>query len=236
MNTTLYNAYLLHHRPYSDSQIMIDMLVEGVGQLRMLARLKGRHSIKHKAQLQPFQQLLISYSGKGDLKYLTQFELSGKVTLLKGKSLYCGFYLNELCQRIIPHNEPIEDAYHLYHQHINYLQQDNEVEPYLRTFEFQLLELLGYGVDFEFDIAGDKIQSKSQYQFFDEMGWGKILPNEADYYSYQQAVYGEHLLAILNYDFKKSAVRQLAKQLSRYLLKPLLGNKPLKSRELFIKP
>jgi len=214
---------------------MIDMLVEGVGQLRMLARLKGKQAIKHKAQLQPFQKLLISFTGKGALKYITQFELSGKVTLLKGKSLYCGFYLNELCQRIIPHNEPVEDAYTLYNQHINYLQQENEIEPYLRTFEFQLLELLGYGIDFEFDIAGDKIQSKSQYQYFDEMGWGKILPNEADYYSYQQAVYGEHLLAILNYDFSQSAVRQLAKQLSRYLLKPLLGNKPLKSRELFIK-
>jgi len=38
MDSDFYKAYLLHRRPYSDSQVMLDMLVEGVGQLRMLAR------------------------------------------------------------------------------------------------------------------------------------------------------------------------------------------------------
>ncbi|MEC8351098.1 MAG: DNA repair protein RecO, partial [Pseudomonadota bacterium] len=37
------------------------------------------------------------------------------------------------------------------------------------------------------------------------------------------------------HDFSAPDVLYMAKQLSRYLLKPLLGKKPLKSRELFIK-
>ena len=53
MDSEFYTAYLLHRRPFSDSQVMLDMLVEGVGQLRMLARVGGRQATKHKAQLQP---------------------------------------------------------------------------------------------------------------------------------------------------------------------------------------
>ena len=44
MDSDFYKAYLLHRRPYSDSQVMLDMLVEGVGQLRMLARVSGRQA------------------------------------------------------------------------------------------------------------------------------------------------------------------------------------------------
>ncbi|SFC21490.1 DNA repair protein RecO [Pseudoalteromonas denitrificans] len=232
MNNQLYQAYLLHKRPFSDSQAMLDILVDGVGQIRMLARLSGKHSVKHKAQLQPFQKLLISFSGNKDLKYLNQFELAGPLNLLSGRALYCGFYLNELCQRIVPHNEPIEQVFVLYNKHLMLLPQSDDYEANLRTFEFQLLELLGYGIDFEFDVEGDKIQEKSFYQYHDEMGWLKLSRQEINEY----AVNGKQLQNIHQFNFIDSATRNLAKQLSRYLLKPLLGNKPLKSRELFIKP
>jgi len=49
MDSDFYTAYLLHRRPFSDSQVMLDMLVEGVGQLRLLARISGRQATKHKA-------------------------------------------------------------------------------------------------------------------------------------------------------------------------------------------
>ncbi|MEL0635045.1 DNA repair protein RecO, partial [Pseudoalteromonas carrageenovora] len=45
---------------------------------------------------------------------------------------------------------------------------------------------------------------------------------------------GKQLNSIANPDFSQSDVLYMAKQLSRYILKPLLGSKPLKSRELFI--
>ena len=107
MDSEFYTAYLLHRRPFSDSQVMLDMLVEGVGQLRMLARVSGRQATKHKAQLQPFQSLLVQYNGKSDLKYINRFEPHGRQTMLQGTELYCGFYMNELSNRILPINEPM---------------------------------------------------------------------------------------------------------------------------------
>jgi len=229
MDSDFYTAYLLHRRPYSDSQVMLDVLVEGVGQLRMLARISGRQATKHKAQLQPFQPLLIHYSGKYELKYINRFELHGTTPQLTGDKLYCGFYLNELTNRIVPINEPIEQAFSLYQQHLTKLSHANESQAVLRSYEFQLLELLGYGVDFEYTGEGEQIQKNKLYRYFDEQGF--ILQNDKATSGFT----GEQLCAIAQRDFNDVDVLHVAKQLSRHLMKPLLGSKPLKSRELFIK-
>ena len=228
MDSEFYTAYLLHRRPFSDSQVMLDMLVEGVGQLRMLARISGRQATKHKAQLQPFQSLLVQYSGKSDLKYITRFEPHGGQSMLTGTQLYCGFYLNELTNRIVPINEPMESVYHLYKQHLHELSTTKSLQAVLRSYEFQLLEMLGYGVDFSVDAQGDEINDAANYQYFAEYGF--LLHGDP-----HSGFSGKQLNAIAAHDFSAPDVLYMAKQLSRYLLKPLLGKKPLKSRELFIK-
>ncbi len=228
MDSEFYTAYLLHRRPFSDSQVMLDMLVEGVGQLRMLARISGRQATKHKAQLQPFQSLLVQYSGKSDLKYINRFEPHGGQTVLSGTQLYCGFYLNELTNRIVPINEPMESVYHLYKKHLDELSTTKNLQAVLRSYEFQLLEMLGYGVDFSVDAEGDVINDAANYQYFAEYGF--LLHDDP-----RSGFSGKQLNAIAAHDFSAPDVLYMAKQLSRYLLKPLLGKKPLKSRELFIK-
>ncbi|MCK8127127.1 DNA repair protein RecO [Pseudoalteromonas sp. 2CM39R] len=228
MDSEFYTAYLLHRRPFSDSQVMLDMLVEGVGQLRMLARVSGRQATKHKAQLQPFQSLLVQYSGKSDLKYINRFEPHGGQTMLQGTELYCGFYMNELTNRIVPINEPMESVYHLYKQHLDELSTTKNLQAVLRSYEFQLLEMLGYGVDFSVDAEGDEINDAANYQYFAEYGF--LLHDDP-----HRGFSGKQLNAIAAHDFSAPDVLYMAKQLSRYLLKPLLGKKPLKSRELFIK-
>lgn len=227
MDSDFYKAYLLHRRPYSDSQVMLDMLVEGVGQLRMLARVSGRQATKHKAQLQPFQSLLVHYNGKYDLKYINKFELYGNPLFLTGDKLYCGFYLNELTNRIVPINEPIDQVFQLYKTHLENLTSGTDMQAVLRSYEFQLLELLGYGVDFSFDADGEPIDDKQTYSYFAEVGFSVQHDTRSGFT-------GSQLNAIANHDFSQADVLYMAKQLSRYLLKPLLGNKPLKSRELFI--
>ncbi|MEL0640612.1 DNA repair protein RecO [Pseudoalteromonas aliena] len=227
MDSDFYTAYLLHRRPYSDSQVMLDMLVEGVGQLRMLARISGRQATKHKAQLQPFQALLVNYSGKYDLKYINKFELHGNSHFLKGDELYCGFYLNELTNRIVPVNEPIEQVFELYKSHLANLNSGANLQEVLRSYEFQLLELLGYGVDFSFDASGEPIDEALTYSYFPELGF--LMQDDV-----RSGFSGKQLNSIANHDFSQSDVLYMAKQLSRYLLKPLLGSKPLKSRELFM--
>ena len=218
-------AYLLHVRKFSDSQIMLDVLVQGVGHMRMLARVKGKNSIKQKANLQPFSQLSIQYTGNGDLKYLNQYEVDTLVPL-KSKALYCGFYLNELTARLTPINEPLDEIFELYHQHLSELVIDEDYEPILRSYEFQLLEALGVGLDFNFDAHGSELKDDTYYQYQNELGWLSLKGS-------RRGLSGKQIQQIAQLDFSDKLTRNLAKQLARYLLNPLLGYKKLKSRELF---
>lgn len=227
MHSDFRQAYLLHRRPYSDSQLMLNMLVDGVGHLTMLARIKGKQSLKHNAHLQPFGLLLSQYAGRYDLKYLNKFELSSAPLQLTGKRLYCGFYLNELSFRAVPCNEPLEGVFELYQSHLSVLENCDDVEPVLRSYEFQLLSMLGFGLEFDYDAHGEPINPNYTYQYITELGFVRTDQPELGFT-------GEVLLAMAEHDFAKSTVRRPAKYLSRYLLKPLLGHKALKSRELFL--
>ncbi|MBD1583167.1 DNA repair protein RecO [Pseudoalteromonas sp. S16_S37] len=227
MQNDFRQVYLLHRRAHSDSQWMLNMLVEGVGHLSMIARIKGKQSLKHNAHLRPFAPILAQYAGRYDLKYLNSFELAQNPLELQGKQLYCGFYLNELTYRIVPRNEPLEQVFELYQTHLCSLAQNNDVEPILRSYEFQLLSALGFGIEFDIDAHGEPITANLHYQYIPELGFEPI---DTPQYGFSGAV----LLAMAEHDFAKATVRTPAKHLSRYLLKPLLGNKALKSRELFI--
>lgn len=206
------------------------MLVENHGLVRLIARTSGKQAVKHKAQLQPFQPLLIQMKGRGELKYLATFELVNNapmLTGLNGEKLYCGFYLNELSARIIPQNEPLDGVFALYQNQLTQLVTSDNLEGCLRTFELQLLQQLGYGVDFTTDSQGSAVQGQYHYYYIPEQGW------QLQAHASPSSFYGEHLLAIAQYDFSTPAVQRVAKHFCRYLLKPLLGAKPLKSKELF---
>lgn len=221
---------------------MLNMLVEGIGQLSMVARIKGKRALKQNASLQPFTCLLVRFAGKYDLKYLNDFEIQTPPLLFKGIHLYCGFYLNELSHRVIPTNEPLDHVFELYQTHLKQLYTANltminsnehdkaavseQIEGILRNYEFQLLCELGFGVEFDFDAYGEPIEVTKHYQFVREVGF---CPSEDIHRSFS----GKTLFAIAQGDYQTQTVRRQAKALSRYLLKPLLGSKPLKSRELF---
>ncbi len=205
---------------------MLDMLVEEIGQIRCLVRVKGRFATKNKAQLQPFTQLEIKYKGEHELKFLDSFAPTERPLSLQGKALYCGFYLNELSNRLIPLNEPNEYIYRLYDDHIRRLTSTIDYEPVLRSFEFQLIELLGIGVDFHFDVDGKPLAHDKFYQYQNEIGWSQLDSNRS-------GLSGKQIEQIANLNFNDKVTRQLAKQLARYLLHPLLGYRELKSRELF---
>ena len=137
------------------------------------------------------------------------------------------FYLNELSYRVIPASEPQEYIYELYQKHLKQLVDCNDFEPVLRSYEYQLLEALGFGVEFDMDADGDEIKDKYYYQYIPELGL-VVTDNP------QMGVNGKVLKRMANGGFADPEVRKPAKYLSRYLLKPLLGNKALKSRELFL--
>ena len=209
---------------YQGNSLLLDFFTKDHGKLRLIAR--GARSSK--TSLQMFQCLSISFKGKGDLKSLSQWEISDEPRRLLGNDLIMAIYVNELIQRLLPegdeHSE-IFESYWAYIKNISTL-DSNEKEYKLRIFENQLLKDLGYGLDFDDDINGNTINKDFQYDFIEHQGFS---------FNGNGVISGSTLLHLSNSNEPITNSKELSilKKMNRKRLKSLLGDKPLKSKELF---
>ncbi|MGL5045500.1 MAG: DNA repair protein RecO, partial [Plesiomonas sp.] len=98
----------------------------------------------------------------------------------------------------------------------------------LRRFELALLQALGYGIDFVHCAgSGLPVDGPMTYRYREEKGF--IASLIVDQLSFS----GQHLYALAARQFDTSDQLKAAKRFTRLALKPYLGGKPLKSRELF---
>ncbi len=237
MRIELQPAFVLHSKAYRDTSLIVEFLTPDYGRLAVVAKgVRGRKGKSAKQQLTPFQPLVVSCLGNGELKTLTGAEPAGVPVFLSGKKLYSALYLNELLMRLLMPMDAHPEIHQAYSHALDDLvgRLEENLEPTLRSFEFQLLDALGYAPNFEIDaISGEEIVPESCYCFIPETGFALSPPDTLP----QQTIFrGADLLAMACLDFSGLDVRRAAKRFTRQALHPLLGNKPLKSRELFLAP
>ena len=224
-NIELTPAFLIHRRTFQGSSLLLDFIIRDFGKTRLVAR-SGR---KNKTSFQMFQRLNISYKGRGELKYLTHWEINDKPRRFLGNDLVLGLYVNELLSRLLPDNEAHQKLFDEYYSFIDNIsdQTKPEKEFSLRMFENLLLENIGYGLEFKVDALGNKIEPNLCYRFDSYEG---LIVSE------NGKISGKTLHQLdSRFDYKPNS-NQLAalKKLNRVRLQTLLDGKPLKSRELFI--
>ncbi len=220
-------GYVLHHRPYRESSALVNLLVDGVGRVDAVARLgSGKRSIK--SILQPFQPLIFEFSGKSELKSLTQIEAAAPAIPLSGYSLYSGMYINELLMRTLSVHHNAEALFFIYHQSLIGLATEF-CESKLRYLELALLRELGAMPSLIRDTQGEPLMSDYFYQLIPEHGFQFVLNSRA-----RHAYEGAMLIALNDNQLIEEQFIS-AKRLMRAMLQPLLGSKPLISRQLFIK-
>lgn len=213
----LNHAFILHSRPYREKSRLVDIFSLEHGLIRGVMR----------QRLPPlFQPCLVAWRGKNPLKSISQCEATGQPLVLEGNALFAGFYLNELLVRLLAEEEAHTELFVLYTHTIAQLNQANLLEPLLRQFEMRLLQELGYAIDFTLDYLKQPIIALSYYQYQAEHGIVKVD-------SAQMSWQGQTLLAIAAQDWTQAQSKQAAKLILRTALAAHLGNKPLKSRELW---
>lgn len=223
-------AYVLHRRPWRETSLMVDIFSLNAGRITIIAR--GGNSAKSplKAQLQPFQPLLLDWTGRSDLKTLTQAEVRGGPVLKRTLSLYSGLYVNELLQRLLPLADPHPRLFAAYIDVIAELSEATDVEPVLRRFEQSFAAELGY--DFAWDLAtdtGDAVEAAEYYCYDPEQG---ILAAPSAGVPLQN-LSGATLLALASGNLESTECRRVAKRVTRALVDYLLQGRPLNSRSLF---
>ncbi|OCG20248.1 DNA repair protein RecO [Gilliamella sp. App2-1] len=223
-------AFILHTRSYSESSVLADLFVENVGKITVLAKGARRKSSALKGMLQPFTPLIVQYSGKGEIKTLRQVEAMSLALPLVSVFLYSGFYLNELLHRVLVAEMEMPTLFDDYLRSLQQLAQQVPAEHVLRDFELSLLENLGYHVDFfHCYVTSDDIVESMHYQYQSEKGFiSSLLQNSSSFT-------GEQVLALGKRQFNNEDTLRAAKRFTRIALRPYVGSKPFKSRELFLK-
>ena len=172
----LAHGCVLHQRPFRDTSLIVEIFTREHGRLTTFARgARGPRPRFH--GLQPFRPLLLSFSGRGEAPNLTAAEPDGAVPPVPSSSLLAAFYLNELLIRLTERHDPHPELYDAYCATVDGLRAGQGLEPLLRRFEKQLLDLVGFGVDLSVDTAGRAVEAGAYYHFLPARG---VLPAAAD--------------------------------------------------------
>ena len=227
----LQRGFVLHSRPYSETSLILDVFSESHGRVTLMAKGARAKRSRIKGALQPFTPLLLKWSSKGgDMGLLRHAEPISLAIPLTGNSLYSAFYLNEILARVLAEKTVYATLFYSYINALTELAQSVNPEPALRRFELALLDALGYGVDFSRCAAsGAAVDNDMYYLFREQQGFIASLMK-----STQFSFTGTELKALASREFNSIAELQAAKRFTRLALKPYLGSKPLKSRELFV--
>lgn len=216
---------VLHRSDYSNTSLLLEILSRGHGRFPVIARGAKRRKSPSAGLLQPFRPLLVSVSGRGEVKTLIQVEADGPAPVLTGRPLYCGFYLNELIMRLLARNDPHESLYDHYRAALNGLADGLAENLLLRRFEVRLLEQTGYAMILDRDVeSGLPIDGAGRYRYVPDRGPLACLNGDPGFH-----VAGDTLLDLAA---GRAAGRE-ARELMRRVLATHLGDRPLKSRELF---
>jgi DNA repair protein RecO (recombination protein O) len=226
-------AYVLHHRPYRDTSRILELFTRDYGRVSVFARGargNGRAGSSLISILQPFNRLLVSWSGRGEAGQLTGAEFDGAMSLLPPDRLVQGFYLNELLLKLFARHDSHPDVFALYSQTLEQLKRDDSVRA-LRLFEKRLLDALGYGLALERDVHdGMQIQPDASYHYRLEQGPVRVhaVAEQAPVYS------GASLLSLAREELSDASVCADARRLLRAALDRCLDGRELRSRQVML--
>ncbi len=232
MRVELHSCFLLHKKAYRETSLLLEVFSKKHGRVGLISKGGANKKLLNR-NLQSFTPLQMSWSGRGELGNLNNAEPEGIPLLLTGDKLFLGYYLNELLIRLLHRYDPHPQLFNIYHLALAQLVDTSCMESTLRLFEKRMLEQLGYGLILEHETSsGTQIAPDAIYDYIS--GNGPRLINSAGVKTSGVKITGETILLLQSEALLKSKEhRAEAKRLMRYLLSPLLGDKPLKTKKIF---
>ena len=222
-------VYVLHTYAFKETSLVAELFTKAHGRVATLAKGARRPRSAMRGQLQSFQMLSATWSGKNELKTLHSLDWTDALTMLQGEALMCGFYLNELLLRLLPREDAHEQLFNYYQATLRALAKGLDLATHLRRFELKLLQEMGYAVPLQVDENNTPISKDREYRYESEYGACALSATQKGI-----KVSGKTLLDMAQDDYTSMQTQQESKKLMRYLLTHYLGDKPLHTRQLLI--
>ncbi|MBA6143553.1 MULTISPECIES: DNA repair protein RecO [Pseudomonas] len=218
-------AYVLHSRAYKETSALVDFFTPQGRMRAVLRRARGKGG----SLVRPFVPLELELRGRGELKNVGRMDSAGIAAWLHGDALFSGLYLNELLMRLLPAEAPSVALFEHYTLTLQALAEGRPLEPLLRSFEWRLLDELGYAFSLSQDVNDHPIAADGLYRLRVDAGLERVELAQPGLFR------GTELLALAQADWSADGALLAAKRLMRQALAVHLGGKPLVSRELFRK-
>ena len=219
------NCFLLHQRSYGETSIIADVFTQKSGKISFIAKGAKKPKSKFFGYLVPFQKLKITFSGRSELKTLTSIDrdlASNSSTF--SKVSYSLLYINELLMKLLPKDAKHEELFVLYDEFLKKINKNNNLEISLRHFELDLLDMLGYGFDYDSEIdSNDPIEAELSYVFVSERGFRK---------SNNSSLKGQDIMSIKKRKLEDVPLKYL-KEITTKAIGICLEGKDLASRKIF---
>jgi DNA repair protein RecO (recombination protein O) len=195
------------------------------GRLSLFARGVRGPKARFSSILQPFQLLLLSWSGRGDAAQLTAAESADHDAPVPSGALMAAFYLNELLIKLTTRHDPLPALFDDYHATMEGLRRGVSLEPTLRVFEKRLLDALGYGLDLATEAqTGKPIEPGGYYHFRPAQG---LFPTVAEAAG---AVSGRSLISLASEQLGSERDLEDARRLLQAALAQCLEGRELTTR------
>ncbi len=223
-------AFILHHRPFRDSSQILDVLTRDHGKIALVARGSRGAKSRLRGVLRPFLPLRVSWFSRSDLGTLTGAEAAGLPADLRGDAMLSAYYVNELLINFLHRHDPQAEIFELYADTITALGTHEEVASVLRSFEIELLGLLGYALSIEHESGTHELLDPARnYEYRLEQGAVAVSRSSGP------MVFSGALLAAINARrFDDAEVLRAAGRLLREVISHHLGGKELKSRKVLL--
>ena len=223
-------AYVLHHRPFRDTSQLLDVISREYGKVTLVAR--GSRSAKSKLRgvLRPFQPLRLSWFVRSDLGTLTGAEIDAAPLTLRGDALLSAYYVNELVLNFLHRHDPQPDIFDAYAQTVAALARSGELAANLRVFEMELLRMLGYALNLDYDAhLHERIDEQRNYEYRVDQGAVAVSRSEGS-----MVFKGARLQGIAAARFEDPDVLRDAGRLLREVIRHHLEGRELKSRKVLL--
>lgn len=226
-------AFILHRRDYQESSLILELLTQDYGRISLLA--KGARKRRDVAHFQSFNRLAVGWSGRSELKTLTQIE--SQVVTIPPHCYLPVFYINELLLFLLAHNDEQHSIFQRYQLLLLEFSQletgsdttpDDGIEPILRNFEMDLLTELGLMPQLtQLGFDQQSVKAGSHYVYDPDSGLqpsGDTTPGRFR---------GEDLLQVDQRCWDSTQALRTAKRLLRQIIDFNLRGRQLQSRQLY---
>lgn len=215
-------AFVLQSWNWKETSLLVEFLTLNHGKVIAVARGAKRAGSHFRGLLTAFSPLKISFSGQNEVKNLMKAQWLGGYFPIEGDALFSAFYVNELLIRLLPREDAMPQLFASYAKVLEKLAGSEAAhQAALRTFELELMEMLGYGLP---------VTGEPWYWDGEELKpWNEgVIESERHW-----VISAEMIRKLHDRDFRSKETLNFAKVLMRKMITHYAGDKPLNTRRIF---